>query len=188
MISKKSLTNYLLIVVGSIVTAFGVGGFITPAKLAGGGVSGLAVVLYHTVGLEVGTAIFVLSLPLFLIGIKIFGFKYGITSFIGTLLLSFFTFLVGKIFGFGGFLEYKESMDVLLSALFGGFLQGFGIGLVMKGGANTGGTDIAAQILSKYTPLSVGTSLFIVDGLVITVGGLAFGLLSALFATITLYV
>lgn len=62
------------------------------------------------------------------------------------------------------------------------------MGLVLKGGANTGGTDIAAQIVSKHTPLSVGTALFLVDGLVITAGGFAFGLESALFAAITLYI
>jgi uncharacterized membrane-anchored protein YitT (DUF2179 family) len=188
MIKKKRVGDIALILVGSAITAFGVGGFITPAKLAGGGVSGLSVILYHTINLEVGTAIFLLSLPLFIAGMKIFGFRYGIISFIGTLLLSVFTFLVGKVFGFGGFLAYNDSMDILLSALFGGFLQGFGIGLVLKGGANTGGTDIGAQILAKYTPLSVGTSLFFVDGLVILAGGFAFGLESALFATITLYV
>lgn len=188
MIKKKRFGDIALILIGSAITAFGVGGFITPAKLAGGGVSGLSVILYHTINLEVGTAIFLLSLPLFIAGMKIFGFKYGIISFIGTLLLSVFTFLVGKIFGFEGFLEYTDSMDILLSALFGGLLQGFGIGLVLKGGANTGGTDIGAQILAKYTPLSVGTSLFFVDGLVILAGGFAFGLESALFATITLYV
>lgn len=103
-------------------------------------------------------------------------------------LLSLSVTVTGKIIGYNGIMGYTEKLDILLSAIFGGFFLGLGIGLVMKGGANTGGTDIAAQILSKYTPLSVGTSLFIVDGLVITVGGLAFGLLSALFATITLYV
>jgi uncharacterized membrane-anchored protein YitT (DUF2179 family) len=62
------------------------------------------------------------------------------------------------------------------------------MGLVLKGGANTGGTDIAAQIISKYTPIPTGSALFLVDGLVIVAGGLAFGLESALFATIILYV
>ena len=188
MVNKRKIADSFLVVIGSVVTAVGVAGFITPAKLAGGGVSGMAVIFYHLFNFEVGITIFVLSLPLFLIGIKIFGFSYGISSFVGTLLLSFFTFLFGKIFGYQGFLKYADSMDTLLSALFGGFLSGFGIGLVLKGGSNTGGTDIAAQIINKYTPLSVGTSLFIVDGLVIVSGALAFGLASALFATITLYV
>ena len=186
-ISRK-ISDYILIVVGSIITAIGVVGFITPAKLAGGGVSGIAVILYHLCGFEVGTTIFLLSLPLFIAGIRIFGKRYGFTSLLGTILLSLFITLAGLSFGFGGFLDYTDSVDTLLSAIFGGFLGGFGMGLVLKGGANTGGTDIAAQIVSKYTPLSVGTSLFLVDGLVIAAGGFAFGLESALFAAITLYV
>jgi len=186
--TKYRIRDYALIVGGSIVTAVGIAGFITPAKLAGGGVSGIAVILYHMFNFEVGISIFLLSLPLFIAGLRIFGTRYGFISLLGTVLLSMFTTLFGVLFGFEGFLEYSDSVDTLLSALFGGFLAGFGTGLVLKGGANTGGTDIAAQIVSKYTPLSVGTSLFIVDGLVIMAGGFAFGLESALFATITLYV
>lgn len=184
----RRIGDYVLIVLGSVITAIGIAAFITPAKLAGGGVSGIAVILYHLVNFEVGISIFLLSLPLFIAGIRIFGTSYGIISLVGTLLLSLFTTLFGLIFGFEGFLDYSDSINILLSALFGGFLSGFGTGLVLKGGANTGGTDIAAQIVSKYTPLSVGTSLFLVDGLVIVAGGFAFGLESALFASITLYV
>jgi len=176
------------IIGGSMVTAVGVAGFVTPAKLASGGVSGIAVILYHLWNIEVGTSIFLLSLPLFIAGVRIFGTRYGFSSLLGTILLSLFTFLFGILFGFQGFLPYNDSIDTLLSALFGGFLSGFGMGLVLKGGANTGGTDIAAQIVSKFTPIPVGSALFIVDGLVIVAGGFAFGLESALFATITLYV
>lgn len=186
--NRRRFSDFVLIIGGSAITAIGIAGFITPAKLAGGGVSGIAVILYHLADFEVGTTIFLLSLPLFIAGIRIFGTRYGIISLVGTLLLSLFTSLFGLTFGFAGFLDYTDSVDILLSAVFGGFLSGFGTGLVLKGGANTGGTDIAAQIVSKYTPLSVGTSLFIVDGLVIMAGGFAFGLESALFASITLYV
>lgn len=186
---KKNIhfKDYLYIVIGSIVTSFGIVAFITPARIASGGVSGIAVILYHSVGFEVGFTIFLLSVPLFVAGMRIFGTKYGFTSLLGTILLSAFITLFGMTIGFEGFLDYSDSVDILLSAIFGGLLSGFGIGLVLKGGANTGGTDILAQIISKYTPLSVGTSLFFVDGLVIVAGGFAFGLESALFAIITLY-
>jgi hypothetical protein len=166
-------SDYLLIVGGSVITAIGVAAFITPAKLAGGGVSGIAVILYHLCGFEVGTTIFLLSLPLFIAGIRIFGKRYGFTSLLGTILLSLFITLAGLSFGFGGFLDYTDSVDTLLSAIFGGFLGGFGMGLVLKGGANTGGTDIAAQFVSKHTPALGRHSLFLVDGLVITAGGFA---------------
>lgn len=186
--TQRRVGDYLLIICGSIITAIGIAGFITPAKLASGGVSGIAVILYHLFSFEVGTTIFLLSIPLFIAGMRIFGTRYGVASLVGTILLALFTSLAGLTFGYEGFLDYADSVDTLLSAIFGGFLSGFGMGLVLKGGANTGGTDIAAQIISKYTPLSVGTALFIVDTLVIMAGGFAFGLESALFAAITLYV
>ncbi|NCB01478.1 MAG: YitT family protein [Spirochaetia bacterium] len=184
---KKILKNYILIIGGSVVTAAGIALFITPAKLAIGGVSGIAVILYHLFSIDVGTAIFVLSIPLFIAGIKIFGRRYGYLSVLGTMLLSLFTSLMGYLWGFEGLLDYSDSINTLLSAIFGGLLIGFGTGLVLRGGANTGGTDIIAQIMSKYTPLAVGTSLFFVDGLILLSGGFIFGLESALFATLALY-
>ncbi len=183
----KKIQHILLIIIGSIITALGIALFITPAKLASGGVSGIAVILYHLFSIDVGTSIFVLSVPLFIAGMKIFGARYGYLSLVGTLLLALFTSLGGYLWGFDGLLDYSDSINTLLSAIFGGLLIGFGTGLVLKGGANTGGTDIVAQIMSKYTPLAVGTSLFIVDGLVLLSGGFIFGLESALFATLALY-
>ncbi len=185
--AKKRISNYVLIISGSILTSLGIALFIAPAKLASGGVSGIAVILFHLLNINVGLAIFILSVPLFIAGVKIFGRRYGYASLVGTILLSAFTSLFGYLFGYDGVLDYSDSINVLLSAIFGGFLGGFGTGLVLRGGANTGGTDIAAQILSKYTPLAVGTALFIVDGLVLLSGGFIFGLESALFATLSLY-
>jgi uncharacterized membrane-anchored protein YitT (DUF2179 family) len=170
-----------------LITAVGIAAFITPARIASGGVSGIAVILFHTLGYDVGTTILLLSVPLFIAGLFIFGRRYGFNSLLGTVLLSIFITIFGRLFGFEGFLDYSDSVDILLSAVFGGVLSGFGIGLVLKGGANTGGTDIVAQIVSRYTPLSVGTALFFVDGLVILAGGFIFGLESALFAIINVY-
>jgi uncharacterized membrane-anchored protein YitT (DUF2179 family) len=179
--------DLLSIIVGSLITAVGIAAFITPARIASGGVSGIAVILFHTLGYDVGTTILLLSVPLFIAGLFIFGRRYGFNSLLGTVLLSIFITIFGRLFGFEGFLDYSDSVDILLSAVFGGVLSGFGIGLVLKGGANTGGTDIVAQIVSRYTPLSVGTALFFVDGLVILAGGFIFGLESALFAIINVY-
>lgn len=185
---KRRISDYIFIVGGSFITALGIASFITPAKLAGGGVSGLSVILYHLLHWDVGISIFILSIPLFIAGVWTFGWRYGFTSLLGTVLLSFFTTSIGLTFGFEGYLDYSDSVGTLLSAIVGGVLSGFGTGLVLRGGANTGGTDILAQIVSKLTPLPVGTSLLLVDGLVIAAGGFAFGLESALFAAITLYI
>lgn len=176
------------IVAGSFLTAVGIALFSTPARIAGGGVSGIATILYHTNGFDTGLTILVLSVPLFVIGVAIFGKQFGIKSLSGTLLLSLFTSALNRIFGYGGVLDYSNVLSVLLSAIFGGVVIGVGCGLVLRSGANTGGTDIVAQVLARFTPLSMGSSLFLVDTIIIAASGFIFGLESALYATINLYI
>lgn len=182
------LVELFYIITGSFLTAVGIALFAAPAKIASGGVSGIATIFYHTLGLDTGLSILVLSIPLFLLGIAIFGKEYGIRSLAGTLFLSLFTFLLNRFFGYDGLLSYENVLSVLLSAIFGGVMMGVGIGLVMRSGANTGGTDIVAQILARFTPLSMGSALFMVDALVIGASGFIFSLEMALYATITVFI
>ncbi|NLY07923.1 MAG: YitT family protein [Spirochaetales bacterium] len=184
----KKLPGYLYIILGSFVTAAGLVFFINPGKIAAGGVSGISTILFHTLGWDPGVMIFILSIPLFVIGIAIFGKTYGIKSVLGTVFLSGFTTILIRIFGAQGFLDYNDSLSVLLSAVFGGVLAGAGMGFVLKSGANTGGTDILAQIISRYTPISMGMALAIVDGVIIFSSIFVFGITSALYAIITVYV
>lgn len=185
---RHRIVEFLYIVIGSLMTALGITLFCSPARIASGGVSGIAIIVRHTLGFDTGLTILVLSLPLFLIGVAIFGAQYGIKSLLGTLFLAAFTSLIESIFGLGGLLDYSSELATLLSAITGGALMGVGVGLVLKSGANTGGTDILAQIVSRFSPLSLGTSLFLVDALVIAASGFIFGLEMALYATITVYI
>lgn len=184
----RKVKEYFNITLGSFLVAAAVAFLINPAKIASGGVSGIGTILYHTLGWNPGYVIFILSIPLFLIGMKIFGKVYGLKSLIGTILLSVFTTALVDISGGGGFLDYSDSVSMLLSSVFGGVMLGAGIGFVMKGGANTGGTDIVAQILNKYTPISLGTSLTLVDAMVILASAFVFGIESAMYAIITVFI
>ena len=185
---RRKIYEYANITLGSFLVAVGVAYFVNPAKIASGGVSGIATMVYHTLGVNPGYVIFGLSIPLFLIGMKVFGKVYGFKSLVGTVLLSAFTYVLVKISGGDGFLDYSEPLSVWLSALFGGVVMGAGIGFVMKGGANTGGTDIIAQILNKYTPLSLGTCLTLTDAAIIASSVFIFGVESALYAVTTVYI
>ncbi len=184
---RTSWLEITYIIVGALVAGFAVACFVTPAKIAGGGVNGIGTICYYMLGWDPGIVMLCLNIPLFLIGMKVFGAQYGWKSLLGAAILSVSVTLFGRATGYDGFLDYADKVDVLLSAIFGGVILGCGIGLVMRAGANTGGTDILAQILNKYTPLSLGASLFIVDGGIIAVGGYFFGLERMLFAIITLY-
>lgn len=185
---QYKLVEYASIVLGSLLTAVGIALFSSPAKIASGGVSGIAIIMYHTLGFDTGLTILVLSIPLFILGVAIFGKQYGIKSLVGTILLSLFTSLANHFFGYGGMLDYSDPNSILLSAISAGAMMGLGVGLVMRSGANTGGADILGQIIARYTPLSMGTSLFLVDALIIASSAFVFSLEMALYAIITVYI
>ena len=185
---QTSLGDSLHILVGSAIGGAGCAFFLIPGQIAAGGVNGLGTISYHLFGFDPGIVMLALNVPLILAGMRIFGWRYGLRSVIGSLLFSFSTTLFGQITGYRTVLSCGEPMSTLLSAIFGGVLVGGGIGLVMRTGANTGGTDIIAQILHKYTPLSMGFCAFLPDAIVLLLGFGVFGLEKGLFAIIDVYV
>ncbi len=184
----RNVIDYAYIIIGSAITALGIVLFLNPAMLAPGGVSGIATILFHTLDIDLSLTIFVLTLPLFFIGLKLFGKQYGVKTLLGSVLLSVFTMMWTSIFGENGILDYSKDISTWLSALYGGVITGLGMGLVMKSGSNTGGTDIVAQIIARYTPLSLGTALFIVDGIIIAVSAVFFSIENALYAIVVAYI
>ncbi|HZJ87523.1 MAG TPA: YitT family protein [Sphaerochaeta sp.] len=181
----KDLAN---LIIGTAMAGFAIAAFITPGKIASGGVNGIAIIIYHSFGWDTGVVMLTISIPLILIGMKVFGRAYGARTLAGSLLLSLWVSFFGQLTRYQGLLPYTDRMDVLLSAIFGGALLGAGIGVVMRSGANTGGTDILAQIINRFTPLPQGSALFFVDGVIIVIGALNFGFERALFAVIALYI
>lgn len=185
---KRDIIDYSYIIIGSAITALGIVLFLNPAMLAPGGVSGIATILFHTLGLDLGLTILVLTIPIFLIGAKLFGKQYGVKTLLGSVLLSVFTSIWASVFGDAGLLDYSKDISIWLSALYGGVIIGLGMGLVMKSGSNTGGTDIIAQIIARYTSLSLGTALFLVDGVIIAVSAIFFSIENALYAIVVAYI
>jgi Uncharacterized conserved protein len=187
---KRRLTpsDLAYIIIGSAIVGFSITVFSTPARIAPGGVSGIATIIYHLFSIDTGLTILVLSIPIFLLGLKLFGGQYGIKSLLGSIFLSLCTSLWSLVFGYNGILDYTKDISVWLSCLYGGVLSGIGMGIVMKSGANTGGTDIIAQILARYSHLTLGTCFFIVDGLIILASAFIFGIESALYAIVYCFI
>lgn len=185
---KRKLVDFCYILFGTMLGGIGVALFTVPAKLASGGVNGIGTILQYLFGWDTGMVMLAINIPLLLWGMRVFGRMYGLRSVLGSILLSLWVSFFGKLFHYRGVLSAGDRMDVLLAAIFGGAFLGAGIGIVMKSGSNTGGTDIVAQILHKYTPLSIGICTFIPDSLVILAGFAYFGLEQALFAVLSLYV
>jgi len=185
---NHKIRDAISILVGTCIGGFSVACFITPGKIVSGGVTGLATILYHVKGWDTGVMMLVLSIPLFILALNVFGKAYVVKGMIGITLFSLFATLFGRLTNYAGVLPYEDVADILFSAIFGGALFGTGVGLVLRTGANTGGTDIIAQILNKYTPLPLGTCLMLTDFLIIAAGGFAFGFKRALFGVIAMYI
>lgn len=185
---RHYIKEYGYIILGTFIAGCGIALFDTPAKIAAGGVNGIGTILFHTFGWDPGVVMLILNIPLFFIGMKIFGPLYGVKSLLGALLLSGWVSLIGQLTGYRGLLPMEDDLQILLAAIFGGVMMGIGLGLVMRTGANTGGTDILVQILNKYTPLNLGTGILVVDGVIIAAGAFVFGIERALVAIISVYI
>ena len=172
--------DYALVAFGALVTAAAFSFFFLPHDLAPGGVTGVAEVVSHFTGLSVGLLSFLINLPLFLLGWRRVGWRFALRSFIAMTLLSAFIDLL-PVRDLAG--------DMLLAALSGGALMGVGLGLVVRAGATTGGTDMAAGMLHARIPfLSIPAILFFIDGTVIFAAALCFGFQAGLLALVACFV
>ena len=185
---RTVLHDALLIVLGAIVFAVGVDIFEIPYGLAAGGVTGLAMVfsaVADTFGvmLPVGIQTIVINALLMILVVRSGSRGYIARTVAGIVACGFFTdALVPFLPAVGG------EQDLLLCALWGGVVTGLGLGLVFRTGGNTGGTDIVAQVVARRTSLPVGTSVIIVDGVVIALSATVFSVEQALYAAVAMFI
>ncbi len=168
--SKRGLKNYSLIVIGSFILAAGFVLFITPYKIVPGGVYGISIVLHYMFGTPVGLMALAFDIPLTIIGIKVLGPRFGIKTVIGFVLTAVFVDSLTYFYG----MEPLVEGDALLSSVFGGLFMGVGLGLIFKSRATSGGTDIVAMMISKYTQLPVGQLMIAVDSTIVLLGLVVF--------------
>jgi len=161
------IVKLFYIVIGGIIFAFGYAAFLIPHRIVPGGVSGIAMILRFLYNTPVGIIAILLNIPLFIIALRILGISFGIKSLAAiiytNLLIDFFVYSIRIA---------TPTDNVVLATLYGGILLGLGLGLIFRGDASTGGTDIVGQIFSRYTNLSVGMWIMIVDFAVITLAGI----------------
>ena len=180
---RAVLRDYLLILAGVALTALGLVWFLIPNKIAAGGVSGLATIAYYLWGLPVGLTMLALNLPLFLACLREFGMRFGLRTLFGTVFLSVMVVVWTRM------IHAPLTSHSFLAALYGGLITGAGMGLAFRAQGTTGGTDLGAQLLHRFTGISLGQSLLVIDGLVIALAGLVFQSAEAvLVAIITVFV
>ncbi len=184
--AKPWYVDYILIVIGTGLMALAINSIFDASGLVTGGFSGIAIIIKAWTEniIEGGIPLWVtnvgLNIPLFLIGIKIKGFSFVKKAIIGEISLS--TWLaVQPVFNLAG-------EDLLLAAVYGGVIQGVGIGLVFLGRGTTGGTDMMAALIQKHIPhYSISQIMQFIDGLVVVVGVYVFGIHRALYAIIAVF-
>ncbi len=178
-LSKEWILAYSLIIIGAFAMAVGFVFFVSPYKFAPGGVYGISIVLHHLTvgmfdfmpnGLPIGLTALAMDIPLTIIGTKILGPRFGAKTIVGFVSLAAFTDILESFWGNKALVEGQP----LLSAIYGGVLIGIGLGLVFRSRATSGGSDIIAMIIEKYTKLPLGQLMIFVDGAIVMLTILAF--------------
>ena len=173
--SRDWFVNYALIIAGTFILASGFVLFITPYKIVPGGVYGISIVIHYLTkghfsfapgGFPIGLMGVMMDIPLILIGIKVLGPRFGFKTVLGSILTAFFVDLLTYLWGSAPLVQN----NALLSSIFGGVLLGFGLGLIFKSKATSGGSDIVGMILSKYTRLPIGQLMIYVDSVIVLLG------------------
>lgn len=168
--SAKWFKSLALILSGTFIMSLGYVYFISPYKITPGGVYGIAIVIHHLFDLPIGLTALAFEIPITLLGLKLLGPKFGWKTVVGFVSMAGFVDLLTY---FNGDVPLVKD-DTLLSAIFGGVLIGVGLGLVFKSRASSGGSDVIAMILNKYTRIPLGTLVIYVDSAIVLISLVAF--------------
>lgn len=169
MLKQIKIRNIIAIMLGAAIFSFGFVHFNIQNQLGEGGLSGITLILYFTLGWDPALMNLLLNIPMFIIGYRLLGKKSFIYTLVGTLSVSVFL----KVFQKYQFTIHLED-DMLLVALFAGVFVGLGLGIVFRFGGTTGGVDILARLGHKYFGWSMGKTMFIFDAIVIILSWLTF--------------
>ncbi|MCI5741601.1 MAG: YitT family protein [Lachnospiraceae bacterium] len=185
--SRPWYVDFLFIVLGTGIMALAIQCIFEPIGLVTGGFTGIAIIIRKvTAGLvEGGIPLWltniVLNIPVFLFALKIKGKRFIGRTVIGTVLLSFWLYIIPQV-------DLTQG-DYMLSAIFGGVITGIGIGFVLLAKATTGGTDMVSVLIQhKVRHYSVVQILQVIDGAVVLAGLYVFGLKPALYAVVAIFI
>ncbi|WP_276522256.1 YitT family protein [Kallotenue papyrolyticum] len=177
--------DYALITIGAICIALSVNLFLVPNEVVTGGVTGVAIMLNSLLGTPVGLITLLFNIPLLIAGFRYLGgFVFGIRTIYATVALSLAIDLLQPLLS-----RYVSApRDALLYTLYGGVLDGLGVGLVFRAQGTTGGIDIIARFLQRWRGVAVGRSLLIMNALVFAAAAYLYSLDKVLYALLVAFV
>ena len=155
------IRSYTVMVIGLGLYAFGITAFLIPLKIAGGGVTGISMLVFYATGFGIGYTFFIINIFLVLIAIKVLGINFGIKTIFSMTIIAVMLNVMQN------YVTEPILKDMFLSAVLSGILGGIGIGLIFNEGGSTGGTDIIAMIINKYRNISPGRIIMYCDVVII---------------------
>ena len=176
------MKRYGLFIFGLILVTLAFNIFLLPNNFAAIGTSGLSIIFNKIYGFDTSLFVLIANTILLFVSLLFLGKHETIRSILGSILFPIFMSLTAMI------TKYIDTsdMEIIVSAVAGGFLSGVGYGLIFKAGFTSGGTDILDQIVTKYYQAPIGTSIVLVDGLIVLAGGFVFGIESLIYSIIIL--
>ncbi len=180
-LTGRALLNILLIIAGSLCMALSVDIFLDPNNVVPGGFTALAMFANRLWGWPVGVTLFALNVPFLIVAMRVIGLGFGPKTVFAAALVSFFIDVLRP------YVPVVQD-EPLLYILYGGLLYGFGMGLVFRANATSGGTEIPAKLLEHYRGIRMSSSLLAMDIVILALAAFFFGLAPALYALISAWV
>jgi len=178
----RAIADYALIALGALLVAAAADIFLIPNRVVSGGLTGVSTVLYYLIGTPVGLVTFGLNIPLFLANVKWGGgWRAGVKTVYAVTIMSAAIDLLQPHLP-------RATADPLLYTVYGGLLDGLGLGLVFRAGGTTGGTDIIARLAHRFLGIKLGHTLLAANVVIIGSAALIFGLEPALYALLLAFV
>lgn len=180
--SREIIRKIFFIVVGNLLCSLAFNLFFVPNGLLSGGVGGVAIMTQYLTGVQSGITVFLINLPIFVVGVRMLDKKFITYAFISMFIFSTWLTITKNL------AQYFIVEDILLGSVFGAILNGLGMGLMFKNGTCQGGLDVVASILKRKLNLNIGTGLMMVNTVVITLSSLLFGYKPAMYTLISMYI
>lgn len=177
---KQRFQDTIYVTIGAFILALAVNIVYLPNQIVAGGASGLSIVLNDLFGWDVAMTLYAINVPLLALCFLLLGKEVGLKTIYGSLVNPFFIWMTASV--------PPLTNNIFLAALYGGILTGVGLGLVFRGNASTGGSAIVTQIVHKFTSMSLGVAVFVVDGIIIATALFAFPKDTVLFSVISLFI
>lgn len=178
----KNFKRLLWVSLGSLIYALAINIFISPHKLLSGGIAGISLLAQYMTNVPSGYWVFILNIPVFILGLKKIDKDFVFFSLVGMLTMSLFLVLTKDIS------SLISIDDLVMSTVFGAVLSGLGMGIIFRNRASQGGTDIIAVIIRQKNGAKMSTLYFILNGLIVVLGVFATNLKLTLYTVSLMYI